>query len=206
MNMKKFAAIALAAAVATASSFSAYAVQELTETNQSGQTEVKAKIQGSVPAGVSYIIEIPDVIDFGTLTYPENNENSYVLQDFTITAREINGLTGSQMVAVSVKNENADTNVNTHFYITNKSNSSIKFTYDVFDSDAANIQAAPNTQAINAGQMPTAGYSLCNFTTSGEEFRGSIRINQNQLRNYSSVAEIVGDYNGHMVFSSMITD
>ena len=78
MKSKKIITLALAAAMVCTSAVSVYAA-ELTNTNQEGQTEVKARIDGSVTGDVTYVIEIPDVVDFGTLTMPENTTEQQLL-------------------------------------------------------------------------------------------------------------------------------
>ena len=66
---------------------------ELTEDEPGGQTEVKAHIDGNpIPGEVSYIITIPDVVDFGLPTRPANDEDSYKDVDYTVEATVIEGL------------------------------------------------------------------------------------------------------------------
>ena len=75
MKAKKLVTLTLAAAMVAASSVSVFAA-ELTDTDSTGQTEVKAHISGNA-GNVSYIITIPDVIDFGELTQPEDNSTDH---------------------------------------------------------------------------------------------------------------------------------
>ena len=204
MKTKKIITLALAAAMACSAALSVSAAQ-LTETNTSGQTEVTAHIDGTTPTpgNVSYIISIPDVVDFGALTQPENaNSDSYKDVTYDVTLTEVNNFdSNAQKIAVYVRDQNATVG-NGEFKITNKADSTKNFTYDIYDVLPANINET--TQSINANTMSqAAGYKLCDFTTQGDAVDGTLRLNQTQLCGYD-IADIVGEYNGYMVFQSLI--
>lgn len=89
---KKIVSLVIAALLIVMSVFTVTAA-ELTEDEPGGQTEVKAHIDGNpIPGEVSYIITIPDVVDFGLPTRPANDEDSYKDVDYTVEATVIEGL------------------------------------------------------------------------------------------------------------------
>lgn len=203
MKAKRLLTLALAVLMAALTVVSASAAQ-LTEDKPDGKTEVKAHINGNTPGDVSYIITIPDVVDFGLLTQPENKNNPvYKDVNYTVTATQITGLDDdTQQVSVYVRDENATVNGDQEFWITNKTDSTKKFKYDVYDKAAV----TDGDDSINNGTMAqAAGYFLNGFTTTGEEIEGTLRLDQTQLCDYN-LSEIVGEYSGYMVFFSMIED
>ncbi len=205
MNKKMILSAGLAAVIAAVSTASASAAQ-LTESNRSGQTEVTARIEGADPGEVSYIIEIPDVVDFGMLTRPDvDDEDSYKNVEYTVEAAEINNLDpNNQQISVYVRDQNATVDGDQHFYITNKADSSKKFFYNVFDCEEGSI--TNSTDNIDSNTMTSAaGYYLTGFTAEGESLTGTLRLNQVQLYPHD-LKDIVGDYSGYMVFYSMIED
>lgn len=204
MKTKKMLTLALAAAMAMTVTVSVAAEEiELTPASPEGQTEVTAKIVGAA-GNVSYIITIPDVVDFGVLTQPANDtEDHFADKDYTVTAKQITGMNPEeQQVGVYVKNQGATTSGDPKFYITNKTDDSKSFYYDIYDVPADQIDA--NTESINANAMPyDIGYKLVAFHATDEEVNGTLRLDQNQLYGLD-IAEYVGDYSGYMVFYSML--
>ncbi|MEE3493344.1 hypothetical protein [Ruminococcus sp.] len=202
MKAKRLLTLALAVLMIAMTVVSVSAVQ-LTETDPDGQTEVKAHIGGSTPepGDVTYIITIPDVVDFGELKQEDTKKDVA----YTVTLDEVNNLDpDAQQISVYVKNQNATVNGDQEFYITNKADSTKKFSYDVY-SIAPN-EMTDASVSINQNTMTqAAGYYLVGFTTAGETLSGSLRLDQNQLMGYN-LADIVGDYNGYMVFFSIIED
>ena len=108
MKARKILSLALAAVMAAAAVVSVSAA-ELTESNSNGQTEVKAHIDGGVPGDVSYIITIPDMVDFETLAVPENNTDDHNKDvTYTVTMTKLVGLDPAEKVVnVYVKDQNA---------------------------------------------------------------------------------------------------
>jgi len=114
MKAKTIISIALAAAMAATSVISVSAgTIELTPDNNSGNTEVKARISGApTPGSVDYIITIPDVVDFGELTQPAANTDSFNDKTFTVKLTELTGNSfdpDAQQISVYVKDQNATT-------------------------------------------------------------------------------------------------
>lgn len=202
MKAKKIITIALAAAMALTAAVSVSAETKLTDQSPSGKTEVTAKIEGGdVPGDVTYEITIPDVVTFGTLHQPAANDaDDFVYADYTVTADKITGLEADQQVSVYVRDQNATVDGDHEFWIANKSDSSKKFKYDVFDVR----QIDANTDSINQNNMSSAaGYFLEGFTEAGQAVDGTLRLNQLQLYG-QNIADLVGEYSGYMVFFSTI--
>ena len=202
MKAKTIISIALAAAMAATSIISVSAgTIELTPDNNSGNTEVKAHISGApTPGDVSYIITIPDVVDFGELTQPAENTDSFKDVPFTVKLTELSGTSfdpDAQQISVYVKDQNATTD-DSEFYIANKTNPSIKLGYEVFRSSAPSMD-----NKVSADSFKTAGYFYTSFTVKNEFLDGTLRLNQNQLYG-RDLADIVGEYSGYMVFTSFI--
>ncbi|MBR5381752.1 MAG: hypothetical protein IK136_03930 [Oscillospiraceae bacterium] len=194
MKAKKLLVLALAVILTATTAVSVSAAQ-VEESSPGGETEVIARVTGAAPGDVTYIITIPDVVDFGELTQPaDSSADDYKDVAFTVTASEISGLDSEeQQISVYVKDQNA-TVEDPAFYLTNKSDSTKSFTYDMYNEE----------QQINDGGMTRAiGYFLTAFTTEGESIEGTLRLNQNQLCGYD-LLDIVGDYSGYMVFYSTI--
>ena len=200
MNAKRILSIALAVLMIAASVVSASAAQ-LTEQNPNGRTEVTARIDGSVPGNVTYIITIPDVVDFGTLAQPQTNTDDVKSVDYTVEATKIDGLDpATEQVSVYVKDQNATVDTDQEFYITNKANSAVSFTYDVYSARGAQMTAQTK---VNGGNMSTNGYYLKGFTEQGQTLDGALSFNQRQLYGLN-IADIAGEYSGYMVFFSAI--
>lgn len=197
MRAKKVLALSMALATVAAASTTAFAA-ELTNANPSGSTEVTAKI---LSGEVSYIITIPDKVDFGDLTQPAEDVDSYKDINYTVTATEINNLPSNSRVAVYVKDENADLE-NNLFYLTQKVESNpTQLMYDVYGVDTDIDTSIP----VNNGNFNEAngGYLLAAFDKQGDSLTGTLRLNQNQLYG-ENLNDIAGDYSGKMVFSSSI--
>ena len=202
MKFKKIITISLAAAMAMTATVSA-AAAELTEQNPTGNTEVTAHINGSA-GNVSYIITIPDVVDFGELVQPSNNDNFYKYVDYEVKATKLEGLPDLHHIGVYVKDQNAVVKGDTDFYITNKNDPSIKFKYDVFHRPIDDTTQYPIS--INSGTMTgTAGYKLYDFFNEGDTLDGTLRLNQNQLYG-RNITDIAGEYSGYMVFFSTVEE
>ena len=89
MKARKILALSMAVATMVTASTAAFAA-ELTPSSTTGNTEVTANIQDL--GAVNYIITIPDKVDFGTLTQPETDTDSFKDVNFTVTATKIENL------------------------------------------------------------------------------------------------------------------
>lgn len=201
MKAKRIITIALAVILAAMTVMSVSAAQ-LTEDNPSGKTEVTAHINGEVPGDVSYIITIPDVVDFGELNIPPDDSSDYDRDvTYQVEATDITGIDpNAEQISVYVKDQNATVDGDQRFYIANKDNSSVKFTYDVYRATGENVNLST---MVNADNMFTTGYYLTGFKTEGEVLEGTLRFHQKQLYG-ENIADIAGYYSGYMVFFSAI--
>ena len=195
MKTRKILALSMAVATMVTASTAAFAA-ELTPSSTTGNTEVTANIQD--PGAVNYIITIPDKVDFGTLTQPETDTDSFKDVNFTVTATKIENLSDKNRVAVAVKDKDATVD-DDQFYITQKTSPNTKLMYLVYDTDT--IGESDNHLA--EGVMGNDGYDLAYFKNQGQSATGTIRLNQKQLYG-KNIAEIAGDYSGTMVFTSSI--
>ena len=197
MKSKKIVTLAIAAALAM-SATATVAAATLTEENNTGNTQVTANVTGPDTGDITYKIIIPDVVDFGNLTIPSTDDDSYVTKTFDVTAEEINGIDPeTQSVTVYVKRQGATTE-DTDFYIANEFNDSVILNYSVFNSTFEG--ADPISDHPMTGNL---GYYFGGFKSANDTKTGRLRLNQNQLYG-KSVAEVGGSYSGYMTFFSTI--
>ena len=196
MKAKKILALSMAIATVATTSTAAFAA-ELTPNSPVGETEIAANIQAS--GEISYIITIPDKVDFGTLTPPETDTDSFKDVPYEVTAVNIEGLSENQYVLVRIKDKDA-TEEDGKFYLTQKTSPNTKLTYDMYDRKTIVDSDIP----LNKGRMVNPdGYYLGDFQNTGDSKTGTLRLNQKQLYG-KDIAEIAGDYSGTIVFTSSI--
>ena len=200
MKAKRIITIALAVLM-TAMFVVSVSAAQLTDVDPNGKTEVTAHINGNEPGEVSYIITIPDVVDFGELNIPPDDASDYDKDvTYLVEATEIDGLDpATQQISVYVKDQEANVNDDQKFYIANKENASIKFEYDIYNS----TETLNESTRVNNGDFFTKGYYLTGFNTESQTLNGTLRFHQKQLYG-QSIADIAGDYSGYMVFFSAI--
>lgn len=204
MKTKKIISAILASALATTAVVSASAAT-LTDVTPENSVEVKAKIVD--PGNVSYTITIPDSVDFGELTIPENTDTDhYVFSNFNVGATELN-IKNNQGVTVYMKDSSSTDN---QFYITQSTEqTSIEnpFTikYDVYDTPV-NAENISTYDAINTTAEPgTYGYHLGTFMygSAGRTQPVTLALNQNALYG-KTLSDIAGDYSGTITFHSAL--
>ena len=201
MKAKRLISLAIAALLLVMTAVSASAEIALTDQEPGGDTEVKAHISGGNPPGeVSYTIMIPDAVDFGELKQPTENVDDYKDAAYTVKATKIDGLDPTtQQVSVYVRDQNATASSNQDFKITNKSDSSVSFIYEVYRSESIN----PANLISGNGYVGTVGYFLYGFTEQGQALTGTLRLNQAQLYG-RNITDLIGEYSGYMVFYSAV--
>lgn len=187
--------VAAALMLATALATPALGDQDLSNTKVSGDTQVDAQIVDSA-GEVAYIVTVPEKIDFGNLTCPANDEDSFVIQKFDVTCVQMQGVSKIQ---VSVHNDGATAGeANQDFFLTNKTNASCTFkpSYEVY----------AGTTKINTSEVMSAnGYDYLVFTQEGQSVTGGVRLNQRQLYSYKDdIASIAGEYSGTIVFTTAV--
>lgn len=200
MKTKKIISAILASALAATAVVSASALT-LTDVDTENSVEVKAKIVD--PGNVSYTITIPDSVDFGELTIPENTDTDhYVFSDFNVVATELN-IKNNQGVTVYMKDSSSTDN---QFYITQKIvENPLKIAYDVYDTPV-NAETVDSYEAINTTAEPgTYGYHLGTFMygSAGRTQPVTLALNQNALYG-KTLSDIAGDYSGTITFHSAL--
>lgn len=170
--------------------------EELTNVVPGGSTAVEADIAGEDTGDVTYIIAIPEKIDFGTLTMPEDDSTAHPKTvGFEVSAVEITGLdTTTSRVAVLLKDAVAEVGT---FQITGVSgtNNDKVLTYSVLNS--AGVDLTNGTQYAN-------GYAMAAFSVAGQSVTGSLSLEQNQLLADTEIANWAGDYLGTINFYTTI--
>ena len=172
----------------------------LTNINKAGDTAVEAEIINDTPSegDVSYIISIPEKIDFGTLTMPENGEEAHPKTvGFEVSAVEINNLdTTTSRIAVLMRDSAAGTG---SFQIqgVSETNTSKLLEYTVFTASGSDI---------TTGNEYVNGYLLTAFSEAGQTTTGTLSLEQNQLLSDMEIANWAGDYLGTINFYTTIAD
>lgn len=170
--------------------------EKLTNIEPAGDTSVKADIINGESGDVSYIISIPEKIDFGTLQMPADDTVAHPKKvDFTVSAVEINNLdTTTSRVAVLMKDASTGTKT---FQITGASgtNNSKILTYNVLSSAGVDITSGTNY---------TNGYLFAAFSAAGQSINGSLSLEQNQLLKDNKLENWAGDYLGTINFYTAI--
>ncbi len=203
MQIKKIISALLAGALITSSAV-AVSAAELTDQNPDGSTEVYANILGSEPGEVSYVITIPESVDFGTLTQPETDTDSYKYLDFDVVATELNNLEARQAVSVFLKDSTADDG---QFYLTQlDSETPFEISYDVYGNLVDDVNMSEYTPLNQSGDSGEYGYHLCTFTAGSQGTAQDVTLALNQKALYGqNLDDIAGDYSGTMVFHSALS-
>ena len=185
MKARKILALSMAVATMVTASTAAFAA-ELTPSSTTGNTEVTANIQDL--GAVNYIITIPDKVDFGTLTPPETDTDSFKDVPYEVTAVNIEGLSEDQYVLIRLKDKDA-TEEDGKFYLTQKTSPNTKFIYDVYNLSPIEDYYLPF--AVVPMTEPN-GYFFVAFDKVGAKTTGTLRFNQKQLYG-KDISEIAGD-------------
>lgn len=200
MKAKRIITLVLAGALSAATVVSASAAT-LTNEAPSADTEVTARIEGSDPGDVTYIITIPDKVDFGTLNQPDTDTDSYIYSGFEVEATQIDMASGA--VSVYIQGYEEDDN---QYYLTQlDAFEPFEIPYDVYTGQISDTNIADQT-AINADGSP--GVNGYHFTTFNHDAEGSVQdgtlvLNQRELYG-QDLDTISGDYSDTMTFYSTI--
>lgn len=205
MKTKKLVSILIAGTLAAATAISASAQTingTLEDDGKSGNTEVNARIEAAAPGEVSYVVTIPDSVDFGTLQQPKTDTNSNKYLTCDVTATQIKNFSKKQAVKVCVKDS---TSSDGKFYITQKNaEDPFKIKYDIYNHDVNDDNIAQYTP-LSDDTLTEDGYHLCSFGSGSEGTtqRVTLVLNQKALYN-KNLNDIAGDYSGTMVFHTSI--
>lgn len=170
--------------------------------NASENDTTKSNTSGDV----SYLITIPDQVDFGTLTQPETETDSYRFCEINVEATQLNNLTVNQRVDVYIKDSSA---ADGRFHLKPQGVSGLPdIPYDIYDHivDEQTVQSAnPVNRSDNSYEK---GYLLCGFANNsvGTVQKAVLALNQKELYG-KDLSEIAGSYSGTITFhSELITD
>ena len=196
MKIKKLIALLIAVVIVTSSVLSVSAAT-LTDVTVDNSTAVKANIED--PGSVSYVITIPETVDFGTLTQPDSIDvDHYAIYRFDVEATELN-LKSNQGVTVYMKDANSTDN---QFYLEQQNTETpFKISYDVYDTTVT-VDNINTYDPINKTAEPgTYGYHLCTFLydAQGRTQPVNLALNQNALYG-QTISDIAGDYSGTITF------
>ena len=196
MKIKKLIALLIAVVIVTSSVLSVSAAT-LTDVTVDNSTAVKANIED--PGSVSYVITIPETVDFGTLTQPDSiDADHYAIYRFDVEATELN-LKSNQGVTVYMKDANSTDN---QFYLEQQNTETpFKISYDIYDTTVT-VDNINTYDPINKTAEPgTYGYHLCTFLydAQGRTQPVNLALNQNALYG-QTISDIAGDYSGTITF------
>ena len=196
MKIKKLIALLIAVVIVTSSVLSVSAAT-LTDVTVDNSTAVKANIED--PGSVSYVITIPETVDFGTLTQPDSiDADHYAIYRFDVEATELN-LKSNQGVTVYMKDANSTDN---QFYLEQQNTETpFKISYDIYDTTVT-VDNIDTYDPINKTAEPgTYGYHLCTFLydAQGRTQPVNLALNQNALYG-QTISDIAGDYSGTITF------
>ena len=161
------------------------------ESNKAGNTKVTATVDENLNKA-SYVIEIPDTVDFGKIQQPETEENAYSTQDITVSCKQADNLAAGSGIAVLVKDATA-TQSSDPFCLTHNTNSDCVLNYEIMNNDAS----------IQNGTWYANGFLFNTFTGAGQEATDKLRLNRNQLYN-KDLATWGGEYTGTLNFYTKI--
>lgn len=208
MKTKKLITAMLLASLTLAATMSV-AAENLTNTKDTDETEVTARILGEdEPGAVSYVVSIPDKIDFGTLVKPADAGDSFVEIPYTVRAEKITGLDDAAhqnwYVRVQVRDKTYVMDEQEQFYLTQTTASypevstgkhTLLYTICIGDSNA---DVGDNNSFKNEH-----GFNIAFFHATGDEVKGKFRLNQHQLYG-KDLNEYAGEYSGSAVFHTSI--
>lgn len=185
--------IALATAATMLFSATTVMAQELTNTSPSGDTTVTAKVSNGA---VTYVVQIPDAVDFGTLQQPEDNAVEHnVEKEFNIVVTELTGMDVTQNRLV-VLMQDAENVANGQFCIKGQDNmnSDKKLEYDAVNEFGESYTTA----------LPYAnGYLVTLFKAVDESAKVKLKLDQNQLYGVE-LDKYAGSYMGTLSFYTKI--
>lgn len=189
--MKKRILVLAMAATMMFSATSVFAT-EMSNLTPEGDVDVTAKVSNGA---VSYVVSIPEAVDFGTLTQPADNTAANIVQKpIVVEATELTGLSVGNKLVVLVQDE--VNRAENGFFITGQdnSNSGKKLSYDIVNIDS---------KSISDGSLYPNGYLMCVFSNAKEQLEFNLNLDQNQLYGVD-LNSYAGSYKGTLSFYSKI--
>ena len=200
MKTKRIIA-ALIAAVLAVTPFMSVSAATLTDGTVDNSTAVKANIED--PGSVSYVITIPETVDFGTLTQPDSiDADHYAIYRFNVEATELN-IKSNQGVTVYMKDANS---TDDQFYLEQQNTETpFKISYDVYDTTVTVDNINTYDPINNTAEPGTYGYHLCTFLSDAQARTQPVNLALNQNALYDqTLSNIAGDYSGTITFHSSL--
>ena len=200
MKTKRIIAALIAAVLAVTPVMSVSAAT-LTDGTVDNSTAVKANIED--PGSVSYVITIPETVDFGTLTQPDSiDADHYAIYRFDVEATELN-IKSNQGVTVYMKDANS---TDDQFYLEQQNTETpFKISYDVYDTTVTVDNINTYDPINNTAEPGTYGYHLCTFLSDAQARKQPVNLALNQNALYDkTLSNIAGDYSGTITFHSSL--
>ena len=200
MKTKRIIAALIAAVLAVTPVMSVSAAT-LTDGTVDNSTAVKANIED--PGSVSYVITIPETVDFGTLTQPDSiDADHYAIYRFNVEATELN-IKSNQGVTVYMKDANS---TDDQFYLEQQNTETpFKISYDVYDTTVTVDNINTYDPINNTAEPGTYGYHLCTFLSDAQARTQPVNLALNQNALYDqTLSNIAGDYSGTITFHSSL--
>ena len=143
----------------------------------------------------SYVIQIPDTVDFGKIQQPETEGNVYSTHDITVSCIQADNLAVGNAIAVLVKDASA-VESSDPFRLTHNTHSDCVLNYEIMNN---------NDESIQNGTWYANGFLFNLFTGAGQEATDQLRLNRNQLYN-RDLSIWGGQYTGTLNFYTKIVD
>lgn len=165
---------------------------------KSGSTKVEGIVETASPGDPSYVITIPEKIDFGTLRQPATDTDSFKDIPFVVTASEFSNIPQGSAVAVLVRDaKDAQTNNewSGKFAIEKDGN---ELVYTVLNQSGTDLSTL---------KLDYANGILFNAFAAEGDANGTARLNQKQLYGKDlngADSSWVGTYEGTMNFYAKV--
>ena len=163
------------------------------ENQKAGDTQVTATVEENSNKA-SYVIRIPDTVDFGKIQQPETEGDAYSYKDITVSCITADNLAAGNAIAVLVKDASAN-ELTDPFCLTHNENSECVLTYEIMNND----------ESIQNGTWYANGFLFNTFTAAGQEARDQLRLNRGQLYN-RDLSVWGGQYTGTLNFYTKIVN
>ena len=164
------------------------------ENKKAGDTQVTATVEENENKA-SYVIQIPDMVDFGKIQQPETEGDAYSYKDIKVSCITADNLAAGTAIAVLVKDATAAESSDP-FCLTHNTHSDCVLNYEIMNY---------NDESIQNGTWYANGFLFNLFTGAGQEATDKLRLNRNQLYN-KDLSVWGGQYTGTLNFYTKIVD
>lgn len=208
--LKKGAGLVLAGSLVLGMQSTVFATNPtLTDSGQNGNTDVAGEVSTSSGVSPSYIITIPEKIDFGTLSAPETDQNDYKDISFDVTASSFVNFSDNTGVAVLVKDSQDVQNAGEWSGVFNITKDTYSLAYSILDPSASDVSDGTLTYTNGLLFHVFGAAAVATSADSSVTVSGTVRLNQRQLYGYDldgTDADMVGTYDGTIDFYSTVVD